>query len=223
MFRKSKFDIATILDAASALKFSTKAANFSRKQLDHPDDDFVKLVGKQIYEGTLTKNVVEQIRSAIQSALEMIVRTRIQDRLSVAFADSSSSTNNSEEPSGDAKNESEIETTEEEIQAFQIVRAICAKVIDVERVTLRDAKSYCSIFVDDNNRKPLARLYFNTKSKISIGIFAKEKREEKFEISSLRNIFKYSGILEETASSYRLQFAGRGRAPVWGFRALGGA
>lgn len=203
MFRKSKFDIATILDAASALKFSTKAANFLRKQLDHPDDDFVKLVGKQIYEGTLTENVVEQIRSAIQSALEMIVRTRIQDRLSVAFADSSSSTNNSEEPSGDAKNESEIETTEEEIQAFQIVRAICAKVIDVERVTLRDAKSYCSIFVDDNNRKPLARLYFNTKSKISIGIFDKEKREEKFEISSLRNIFKYSGILEETASSYR--------------------
>ena len=203
MFRKSKFDIATILDAASALKFSTKAANFLRKQLDHPDDYFVKLVGKQIYEGTLTKNVVEQIRSAIQSALEMIVRTRIQDRLSVAFADSSSSTNNSEEPSGDAKNESEIETTEEEIQAFQIVRAICAKVIDVERVTLRDAKSYCSIFVDDNNRKPLARLYFNTKSKISIGIFDKEKREEKFEISSLRNIFKYSGILEETASSYR--------------------
>ena len=50
----------------------------------------------------------------------------------------------------------EITTTDDELQAFMIVRAITSRVVDADRITLRDAKSYCGIFVDDNNRKPVA-------------------------------------------------------------------
>lgn len=83
-----------------------------------------------------------------------------------------------------------------------IVRAICADSIQIERVTLRDAKSYCSVFIDDNNRKPLIRLYFNAKSKNSIGVFNKDKGESRFDIEKLEDIYKYGKQLRETALSY---------------------
>jgi hypothetical protein len=42
------------------------------------------------------------------------------------------------------------------------------------QVVQRDAKSYMAVLLDDNNRKPIARLYFNRKQKY-IGIFDVDK------------------------------------------------
>ena len=48
-----------------------------------------------------------------------------------------------------------IETTTEELEGFQIIRAIGAELVDPERIAIRDAKSYCAILLDDNNRRPM--------------------------------------------------------------------
>jgi predicted type IV restriction endonuclease len=105
------------------------------------------------------------------------------------------------QPEQDA-NTSDIVTTEEEIQAFMIVRAIAARLIDVERVTIRDAKSYCSVFVDDNNRKPVCRFYFNAKSVRHIGLFDAQKVEDRRQIEGLTDLYKYSKQIEDVISSY---------------------
>ena len=34
-----------------------------------------------------------------------------------------------------------------------------------ERVAIRDQVTYCGILLDDNNRKPLVRLWFNNSQK----------------------------------------------------------
>lgn len=205
-FKKSVFDIETILEAASALKYSTKAANYLTRQLADPDEEFIKLVGKNIHDGSLTKAVVTQIKPAIQSALDQVVKQQIQNKLGIAFSSNQSAAQEivAREMDSDEPIESDdgIITTEEEIQAFLIVRAIVAKVIELDRVTMRDARSYCSVFIDDNNRKPLCRLYFNSKSKIRVGIFSPDKNEEKHDISSLEDIYSYASELELTAKSY---------------------
>jgi hypothetical protein len=67
---------------------------------------------------------------------------------------------------------------------------------------MRDAKSYCSVFVDDNNRKPVCRLYFNSKSTKSIGIFDSEKNETRHTIDDLGRIFDYSSQIEAMIKSY---------------------
>ncbi|SFJ94518.1 type I restriction enzyme HsdR N-terminal domain-containing protein [Celeribacter neptunius] len=200
-FQKDVFSIESILEAASALKYSQAAAQYLKAQLDEPDDEFAKLIGRKIHDGMLTKNVVEQIRPAIQSAIEIIVRDRIQDRLDIAFRPKSEA-QKMESGSDQEEPKSDIVTTDEEKEAFMMVKAIAAKAISTERVTIRDAKSYCSVFVDDNNRKPLCRFYFNAKSKNVLGLFNPDKDERKVDLVSLEDIYQYADEISETAKSY---------------------
>ena len=200
-FQKGDFSIDTILEAASNLKYQTAAANYLKRQLENPDEDFVKMVGRHIHDGMLTKAVVEQLRPAIRSSLDEVIRDRIQDKLSVAFRPETAPAE-SKRPETPDTAPSEIVTTEEELQAFMIVRAIAARFIDIDRITMRDAKSYCSVFVDDNNRKPVCRFYFNSKSVRHIGLFDAQKVEEKQQIDSLAQIYGFSSQIEEAIKAY---------------------
>lgn len=84
-FHKDRFEVGSIIEAASSLKYTRDAAAFLKRQLDDPDEDFVRFVGRQIHDGSVTKSVLEQIKPALQSALDQIIRDRIQDKLSITF------------------------------------------------------------------------------------------------------------------------------------------
>lgn len=73
--------------------------------------------------------------------------------------------------------------------------------MDVRRIVARDTQSYFGILLDDNNRKPLCRLHFNTKQKY-IGIFDAEKNETRHPIDSLDDIFSFTDVLIETSGFY---------------------
>ena len=202
-FQKSNFDIDSILEAASNLKYVKAAAAEFAKQLASPDDEFVRFIGRQIYDGTMTKSAVEMLRPAIQAALDEVIRNRIQERLNVTFGKDAHIAEASEKPTAvEQTDESEIVTTPDELQAFMIVRAIGSRIAPVGRITMRDAKSWCSIFMDDNNRKPICRLYFNGKNSKFIGIFGPDKSETKVPIEDLSEIFKHSDSLEACMKAY---------------------
>lgn len=202
-FQKSNFDMDNILEAASNLKYVKAAAAELFKQLTTPDDEFVRFFGKQIYDGTMTKAAVEMLRPAIQAALDEVIRNRIQERLNVTFGKEATVPETSEKPvSTDAAVEAEVVTTEDEMQAFMIVRAIGSKSAPLNRITMRDARSYCSIFMDDNNRKPICRLYFNAKNSKSVGIFGPDKTETKYLIEDLTDIFKHADAIEAAIKAY---------------------
>lgn len=201
-FQKSEFEIESILEAASSLKYVKAAANLLVEQMAKPDDDFVRYVGKHIYEGSLTKGVVEQLRPVIQAALDEVVRNRIQERLNVTFSgDGGQGDTSSKRTPDEASKECDVVTTDDEMQAFMIVRAIAAKILPVERITIRDAKTYCSVFVDDNNRKPVCRFYFNGKTP-SIGVFDAAKQEVKHTISTLADIYGYEEQIRSAIAAY---------------------
>lgn len=197
-FQKSCFAIESIVEAASNLKYARDAAAFLKNQFANPDDDFIRIVGRGIHEGSLTKAVLEQIKPAIQVALDSIVRDRIQDKLSITFSNEPAPR---EEPAP-TDEESGIETTESEIQGFMIVRAIAAKAVPVDRIVIRDAKSYCAVLMDDNNRKPICRLYFNSAKNLSIGLFNADKVEEKIKIQNLGDIYGYADRIEAAVKAY---------------------
>ena len=201
-FQKDEFSIETILEAASNLKYASAAASYIRKQLETPDDEFVKLVGRQIHDGMLTKTVVERLKPAIQAALDLVIRDRIQDKLNVAFRPESALAEPIAKDLVEIPTSSDIITTDDEIQAFMIVRAIAAKVVDIDRITLRDAKSYCSVFVDDNNRKPVCRFYFNAKNSKSLGVFDEQKVETKITLERIADIYKFSKQIEDAIQAF---------------------
>jgi predicted type IV restriction endonuclease len=199
-FHKSVFNIDSILEAAGNLKFIKAAAEFLKQQITKPSDDFVRLIAKQMVDGSVTKSVLEQIRPVIPMALDELIRDRIQDKLNIAFRPDAPQT---QEAAKDIDSDvGDVITTDEEIQAFYIVKAIGARILPVERIVMRDAKSYCSVIVDDNNRKPVCRFYFNAKSTKTVGIFDAEKVETKYTISALNDLFKHAGAIEQLLQSY---------------------
>ena len=60
---------------------------------------------------------------------------------------------------------------------------------------VRDAKSYCAILLDDNNRKTVARMHFNGITTKYLGMFA-GKDETRHLLSDLTHIYQYSDAIE---------------------------
>jgi hypothetical protein len=96
----------------------------------------------------------------------------------------------------------EIITTEDEEIGFHIIRAICAKVVPVSRVHIRDAKSYCSVLFENNNRKPVARMYFDNPNKKQLVWFDREWKENRVPINELHDIYQYQEQIRATVQLY---------------------
>lgn len=95
-----------------------------------------------------------------------------------------------------------IVTTEEELQGFYIVRSILyPEVDDINRVQYRDTMSYFGILLDDNNRKPICRLYFNSSNKY-LETCNVEKWGQKHLLESLDDIYKYKDEIIAACKMY---------------------
>ena len=117
------------------------------------------------------------------------------------YSDSESQEDYSGEEQANQGADNDIVTTEAEKEAFLIVKSIMRQVVDPSRVAMRDKKSYCGVLLDDNNRKPICRLYLET-SNWYLGVFDSERNEEKIPIESLDDIFNYTEKLKELPESY---------------------
>jgi hypothetical protein len=67
---------------------------------------------------------------------------------------------------------------------------------------MRDVQSDCGILVDDNNRKPICRLYLNGSRKM-LGLFdAKDRKEERVTITDVEQIQNLADRLRATVARY---------------------
>jgi len=96
---------------------------------------------------------------------------------------------------------SKIDTTEEELEAYQIILAILRRSIDKSKIIHRDTQSYFGILFDNNNRKPICRLHLNGGNKY-IGLFDDNRKESKIPINNIDDIYKYEKKLLKTAEYY---------------------
>lgn len=81
------------------------------------------------------------------------------------------------------------------------MRAIACSEIAPDRIFQRDTKSYFGVLLDDNNRRPLARLRFNSSQKY-IGLFDADKNETREPIDTLDEIYKFADQLRATVHYY---------------------
>jgi hypothetical protein len=99
----------------------------------------------------------------------------------------------------------DIETTVEETEGFMIVRAILRKTVPVSRVVMRDVQSYCGILLDDNNRKPICRLHFNS-SKKYVTLFDAEGGE-RVDITSLDDLYGMASWIRAAVQKHETKVA----------------
>jgi len=208
---KSAFDVDSIISAAGELKYVGQIKRVLAAQFSEPDDDFVRLVASRVYDGVITQKVREQFAQLTRKATAQFLGDQINERLKSAMtgavrpvipAQVSPETQESADSSTDSDPEkTKIETTVEEIEGFNIIKAIVRSEVDVKRIAARDTQSYFGVLLDDNNRKPLARLHFNRQQKY-LGTFDGEKNETRHPIDALDDIFEFADILKDTAKSY---------------------
>lgn len=104
-------------------------------------------------------------------------------------------------PSSHDRKDSRIVTTEEEKEAYYLVKSLLMGTVDPGRVAMRDSISYCSILLDDNRLKPLCRLYFNGKQ-WRVGLFDGENKDAKEDIEKLEDIIPFADRIRATALKY---------------------
>ncbi|MCY3568411.1 MAG: hypothetical protein OXH38_07260, partial [Chloroflexi bacterium] len=92
-------------------------------------------------------------------------------------------------------------TTAEEEEAYWLCKGMVHGTIEPHRVRFRDSKTYASVLIDDNNRKPLCRFHFNGRVK-HIGIFDADKNETRHPIEDIDDLLKFSRTLRRTARRY---------------------
>ena len=201
-FTKPAFDLEKILDTSKDLKYTREVLRLLATEWTNPSEALVRHFASQIYDGVKTKAVVEQFERATRKAMHQFLTRQISDRLKSAL----SSTDSSEPAESETDTQPEptdtgIVTTEEEWRAYYAVTAILTPEVPPDRVTLRDAKHSCSVLLDNTNRQPLCRLYFNTAQK-RIGLIDANKSEERVAIDQIGDIFAQAGRIRETARRY---------------------
>jgi predicted type IV restriction endonuclease len=209
-FTKSVFDINGILTSAGELKFTREIKRIMAEQLQNPSDEFVKFFSTQVYPGRMSGFVKEQFTQATKRALRLFISEQINERLKTALAGDAGSIQveptspipPATEISNGTNSVPNIVTTPEEQEAFIIIKALLRDSILVNRIALRDQQSYCGILLDDNNRKPICRLYFTERQK-QIGFFDNEQRKEtKTLILGLDDIYQFGDRLKTTVNYY---------------------
>nr|VFK28259.1 MAG: hypothetical protein BECKMB1821G_GA0114241_103510 [Candidatus Kentron sp. MB]VFK32544.1 MAG: hypothetical protein BECKMB1821I_GA0114274_103425 [Candidatus Kentron sp. MB]VFK75972.1 MAG: hypothetical protein BECKMB1821H_GA0114242_103725 [Candidatus Kentron sp. MB] len=212
-FTKSSFSLDDILNTASTLKYTGAVKKILEEELKDPSEDFIRFFASRIYDGRITKSVLLYLSDIVKEARKQFINEKINERLKSALSAADNLTNSGDlqieektQPQEETDNkigdeESDgIITTQEEIEGYNIVKAILREVVNVRRVAMRDTKSYCGILLDDNNRKPICRLHFNYEKKY-IGVFS-QKNEKKLPIDDLDDIFKYADYLTSVISEY---------------------
>lgn len=82
-----------------------------------------------------------------------------------------------------------------------VVKDILRDIVDVSRVSLRGAKNDCDIILDDNDRKPICRLWVN-RTQVYCGVVEENKKETGNRIGSFDDIYAFAEVIKATAQRY---------------------
>lgn len=192
-FCKNSFDLEKTYNNASDLKYITQFVDVLFDEYNNPNQEFVKyLINKSgVCQGRITPQVIEKHTKTTIEAFNSFISKIMKNVL-----DGSISLNSAKQAEKEEK-KNEVITTVNELEGYAIVKSILKNTVDIKRVTYRDNSSYFNVLLDDNIRKTICRLYFNTSQKHIA--FVDDKKETKSPINSVDDIFDFSDKICEKA------------------------
>lgn len=196
-FTKSDLNISSILEMANKQRRILEIKKIFEEETAKPSDDLARMFACRILpQGTrITGSVLEDFKSYTKTALSEIVTDLASKKInSVRAGLTANITDEDDEGSND---EAKIVTTQDELQGFFIIKSILGEYVELDKIYARDTQSYFGVLFDDNNRKWIARLHFNTAKKY-IGIHEIEKQETRYPLEKLEDIYKFRDNLIAT-------------------------
>lgn len=200
-FCKDNFDRDSIFSTAEELKYSSLIKKVLSAEFENPSEEFVRFILSGVYEGQKNQKVLEKFTPIVKRSFSSFVNEIVNNKISSALSEDEPEKTVSEEPIVLEEPASKIITTEEEIEAFYIIRGLLAEAVPVEDITHRDTESYFGILYKNNNRKPVCRVNLDRKNK-QLLIPDENKKFERFYIESLNDLYKYKKQLIDVVKRY---------------------
>lgn len=208
---KESFDLDSVVSAAGELKYIGQIKRLLTAEFKEPSGELLRLFAAHIYPGrSFTQRIREELSPLVTKAITQFLNEQVRERLKTALGDDSKPVQDdvkeSAQMSGpDSADENELQgdihTTDEELEGYRIVRAIVCSEVSANRIAGRDSKTYFAVILDNNNRKPIARLWFNRKQRY-LGVFSDNKVEIRLPIDSPEDIYHHAAQLRATVNGY---------------------
>lgn len=206
-FHKESFDQDLIFSTASDLKYAKEIKNIFTKEYNDPSESFIKFFLDQVYEWKKTGKVLEQFSWIIKKSFTTFVNDLINTKLSMVM-NNSNNTNQETTHKDNEENKLQteekvkiIETTDDEKWAYWIVKSMLRWKCDPARIFLRDSQTYCSVILDDNNRKPIIKLHFNGIKKY-VSFFLEDWKEDKILIEKIDDLWNHEDKIINLVKKY---------------------
>lgn len=196
-FEKSNFNPIEVAETAEQLKKMNLMKGVIARELREPSDDLIRHFSREVNAGRLTQAKLEEFRIITQKAIKEHFREYLNNHIQKAMDrisdDTGESTKVIENEVGEEGSQSSG-VTEEEINCLLVIKAILSRKIKPDRISLRDAKSYNTILLDQKPRKRLAIFKFGRRKNV---VEILDRQSTRAVIEAPDDLFQYSNAFEE--------------------------
>lgn len=135
-FAHQNFDLDGILGSASSLKYTSLVMEQLRRELESPSEEMVRLFAKRVYDGNFNQAAREKFNQIVACSFREVIKDIVSQRLKDALRSADAQPVANHEEVQAAAPESEIETTEDELEAVRIIKAIACEIISLHESPL---------------------------------------------------------------------------------------
>ncbi|HBF0592800.1 endonuclease [Clostridioides difficile] len=188
-FTKNSFDIDTIFNIASELKYTSLIKSQLNMQLENPSDEFVRFIINDFYNGIKTQNVVEKFRPIVKRSLSQFVNDFMNEKLKLLLENDNEDYekkkvkdnkkkeknkidndltkkqdgNNLSKPEIEPKNN--ILLTEDELKAIDIVQNILIENVSKDEISYKKVKDDIFILYKNDIKNWVCKITLNSSNK----------------------------------------------------------
>lgn len=194
-FKKSAFNIDEIFNTASQLKYSNEIKNVFAQDLQNPSDQLIKYFLSSVYSGQRTQNAIDKFRPIVKQSLNQFISEMMNDKIKTALGAEevkavSEKTEENPESVQPAKDAPKIVTTEEELEAYFIIKNLLKDIVPMEEITYKDNERYMAILHKNKTTRWICRMYFNGAKKF-ITIPDESKKDVRIDIDTVYDLEKH--------------------------------
>ena len=206
-FSKATLDIEAATIAASELKYTNLLKSFIHAQRSNPSDNFAKFMIGEVYKGRITQPTLERFRPVIKRALNQYIGDAINYTLKSAIknqteADESQKADEVEVPE---EIRSTINTTQEELEAFGVIKGLLHDIIDPTKLSHKDTEYYFGVLYDNKTTKWICRLKLDGKKKTIIFppiVEPPYDKETRHTLVSINDLYAFKDVLALSAKRF---------------------
>ncbi len=207
-FKKSAFNIDEIFNTASQLKYSNEIKNVFAQDLQSPSEQLIKYFMSSVYSGQRTQSAIDKFRPIVKQSLNQFISEMMNDKIKTALGTEEAKqaaeddTEQQEQAAAPAQKEAnKIVTTEEELEAYFVIKNLLKDVVSINDITYKDNERYMAILYKGKTTKWICRLYFNG-GKNFITIPDDDKKELRIDINNVYDIEVYKEELIKALNRY---------------------